>query len=191
MSDIPLPGWRSTAYLNCLLRKHKLLAFDSITETLSSDRIPCDLHCKSHDFNIPWHRTQSPHSVLWQDREAIAIYCWPPRSNQDTAFKLNWDVLLCDFTLNSITWKRFSDPHKCKNRAFHIMEKTRTAGKCTKIKNAFAKHAKPLVFIVKCANLWCFCCHWPLGCLKELSQIVLPHFGMLKNNDEVCLLKTK
>ena len=27
--------------------------------------------------------------------------------------------------------------------------------------------------------------------LKELSQIVLPHFRMLKNNDEVCLLQTK
>ena len=40
------------------------------------------------------------------------------------------------------------------NRSFHVVESTRTAMKCTKIKTARAKRAKLPFFIVKYANLW-------------------------------------
>ena len=39
------------------------------------------------------------------------------------------------------------------NRSFHVVESTRTAMKCTKIKTARAKRAKLPFFIVKYANL--------------------------------------
>ena len=43
------------------------------------------------------------------------------------------------------------------NRSFHVGERTRTSTKCQKMKNARAKRAKILFFIVKYANLWGFC----------------------------------
>ena len=39
------------------------------------------------------------------------------------------------------------------NKSFHVVDRTRTAAKCTKMKNARAKRAKLLIFIVKYANL--------------------------------------
>ena len=39
------------------------------------------------------------------------------------------------------------------NRSFHVVERTRTSLKCPKMKNARAKRAKVLFFIVKYANL--------------------------------------
>ena len=39
------------------------------------------------------------------------------------------------------------------NRLFHVVERTRTGVKCTKMKNARAKPAKLLFFIVKYGNL--------------------------------------
>ena len=51
------------------------------------------------------------------------------------------------------------------NRSFHVVERTRTSSKCQKIKNARAKRAKMLFFIVKYANLWGFCCRRRRGCL--------------------------
>ena len=39
------------------------------------------------------------------------------------------------------------------NRSFHVVESTRTAMKCTKVKTARAKRAKLPFFIVKYANL--------------------------------------
>ena len=44
------------------------------------------------------------------------------------------------------------------NRSFHVVETTRTSTKCQIKKNARAKRAKILFFIVKYANLWGFCC---------------------------------
>ena len=56
------------------------------------------------------------------------------------------------------------------NRSFHVVERTRTSSKCHKMKNARAKRAKMLFFIVKYANLWGFCC-WRRrrGCLSSLK----------------------
>ena len=54
------------------------------------------------------------------------------------------------------------------NRSFHVVERTRTSTKCQKMKNARAKRAKILFFIVKYANLWGFCCRRRRGCLSSL-----------------------
>ena len=52
------------------------------------------------------------------------------------------------------------------NKSFHVVERTRTSSKCQKMKNARAKCAKILFFIVKYANLSGFCCR--RGCLSSL-----------------------
>ena len=56
------------------------------------------------------------------------------------------------------------------NRSFHVVERTRKSSKCQKMKNARAKRAKILFFIVKYANLWgfIFCCRRRRGCLSSL-----------------------
>ena len=55
------------------------------------------------------------------------------------------------------------------NRSFDVVERTRTSPKCQKMKNARAKRAKILFFIVKYANLWGFCCRRRRGCLSSLK----------------------
>ena len=48
-----------------------------------------------------------------------------------------------------------SSGHVCtqlQNKSFHVVERTRTAAKCTKMKNARAKRAKVLFFAAKYAN---------------------------------------
>ena len=54
------------------------------------------------------------------------------------------------------------------NSSFHVVERTRTSTKCQNMKNARAKRAKMLFFIVKYANLWGFCCRRRRGCLSSL-----------------------
>ena len=55
------------------------------------------------------------------------------------------------------------------NRSFHVVERRRTSSKCQKMKNARAKRAKILLFIVKYANLWGFRCRRRRrGCLSSL-----------------------
>ena len=53
-------------------------------------------------------------------------------------------------------------------RPFHVVERTGTSTKCQKMKNARAKRAKMLFFIVKYANLRGFCCRRRRGCLSSL-----------------------
>ena len=57
------------------------------------------------------------------------------------------------------------------NRSFHVVERARTSSKCHKMKNARAKRAKTLFFIVKYANLWGFCCRRRRGCLSSLMRV--------------------
>ena len=57
------------------------------------------------------------------------------------------------------------------NRSFHVVERTGTSTKCQKMKNARAKRAKILSFIVKYANLWGFCCRRRRGCLSSLIRL--------------------
>ena len=71
--------------------------------------------------------------------------------------ELNWNqrlghektkLIICHHMLTSST--------QLQNRSFHVVERTRTSTECQKIKNARAKRAKILFFIVKYANLWGF-----------------------------------
>ena len=79
----------------------------------------------------------------------------------------------CVLTILELNWnKRFRDKKAKLNichhmltlstqpqsRSFHVVERTRTSSKCQNMKNARAKRAKILSFIVKYANLWGFCC---------------------------------
>ena len=64
-----------------------------------------------------------------------------------------------------LTWSR-----QRQNRSFHVVERTRTSSKCQKMKNARAKRAKILFFIVKYANLAGFCCRRRRGCLSSLKS---------------------
>ena len=69
---------------------------------------------------------------------------------------------LCHHMLTSST--------QLQNRSFHVVERTRTSAKCQKMKNARAKRAEILFFIVKYANLWAFCCRRRHG-LKSSENV--------------------
>ena len=86
-----------------------------------------------------------------------------------TILELNWNQRLrhkktklniFDHVLTSSTQPQ--------NSLFHVVERTRTSSKCQKMKNARAKRAKLLFFIVKYANLAGFCCRRRRGCLSSL-----------------------
>ena len=88
-----------------------------------------------------------------------------------TILELNWNQRLghkktklniCHYMLTSST--------QLQNRSFHVVERTRTSSKCQKMKNARAKRAKILFFIVKYANLSGFCCRRRRGCLSSLMS---------------------
>ena len=66
------------------------------------------------------------------------------------------------------------------NRSFHVVEKTRKYSKCQKMKNARAKLAKILFFIVKYANLWG--CRRRRGCL---SSVLTEARGNIKSGKEM------
>ena len=74
-----------------------------------------------------------------------------------TIVELNWNqrfghkktkLHICQHMLTSST--------QLQNKSFHVVERTKTASKCQKMKNARAKRAKILFFIVKYAKLWGF-----------------------------------
>ena len=88
-----------------------------------------------------------------------------------TILELNWNqrmghekakLNICHHMLTSST--------QLQNRSFHVVERTRTSSKCQKMKNARAKRAKILFFIVKYANLSSFCCRRRRGCLSSLIR---------------------
>ena len=59
---------------------------------------------------------------------------------------------------------------KLQIKSIHVADKTRTAAKCTKMKkkNARAKRAKMLSFIIKYAHLWRCCWRRRRGSLNSL-----------------------
>ena len=73
---------------------------------------------------------------------------------------------ICHHMLTSYT--------QLQNSSFHVVERTRTSTKCQNMKNARAKRAKMLFFIVKYANLWGFCCRRRRGCLSSLFLFLFP-----------------
>ena len=84
-------------------------------------------------------------------------YAWKFCSNYP---ELNWNQLSGHkkTKLNICHYNMLTSSTQLENRSFHVVERTRTSAKCQKMKNARAKRAKILFFIVKYANLWCFCC---------------------------------
>ena len=86
-----------------------------------------------------------------------------------TILELNWNQRLGQYkTKLSICYHMLTLSTQLQNRSFHVVERTRTSSKCQKLKNARAKRAKILFFIVKYANLWVFCCSCRRGCLSSL-----------------------
>ena len=86
-----------------------------------------------------------------------------------TILELNWNqrlghrktkLTICHHMLMSST--------QLQNRSFHVVERTRTSTKCQKMKNARAKRAKILFFIVNYANVWGICWRRRCGCLSSL-----------------------
>ena len=86
-----------------------------------------------------------------------------------TVLELNWNKCLGHKkTKLNICHHMLTSSTQLQNRSFHVVERTRTSSKCHKLKNARAKRAKILFFIVKYANLWGFCCRRRRGCLSSL-----------------------
>ena len=83
-----------------------------------------------------------------------------------TILELNWNQRLGHFlkTKLSICHHMLTSSTQLQKRSFHVVERTRTSSKCQKKKNARARSAKILFFIVKYANLWGFCCRRRRGC---------------------------
>ena len=74
-----------------------------------------------------------------------------------TLLELNWNQRLVH-KKTKINICHHMSSTQLQNRSFHGVERTRTSSKCQKMKNARAKRAQILFFIVKDANLWGFCC---------------------------------
>ena len=86
-----------------------------------------------------------------------------------TILELNWNQRLGHKkTKLKIGQHVLTSSTQLQNRSFHVVERTRRSSKCQKMKNARAKRAKILFFIVKYANLWGFCCRRRRGCLSSL-----------------------
>ena len=56
------------------------------------------------------------------------------------------------------------------SRSFYVVERMRKSAQCPQIKNARAKRAKQLFFIVKYANFCRSCCNRRRGCVKALAN---------------------
>ena len=107
-----------------------------------------------------------------------------------TILELNWNQRLghkrtklniCHHILTSST--------QLQNRSFHVVERTRTSTKCQKMKNARAKCAKLLFFIVNYADLWGFCCRRRRGCLSSLlseERRNLPSIRRIQHVLQIC-----
>jgi len=100
-----------------------------------------------------------------------------------TILEWNWNQRFWDNkTKLNICHHMLTSSTQLQNRSFHVLERTRTSSECQKMKNARAKRAKILFFIVKYANLWGFCCRRSRGCLSSLMPLI-PFFSII----DVCL----
>ena len=86
-----------------------------------------------------------------------------------TILELNWNLRWRHKTKLIICHHMLTSPSQLQNRSFHVVERARTSSKCQKMKNALAKRAEILFFIVKYANLWGFCCRRLRGCLSSVK----------------------
>ena len=86
-----------------------------------------------------------------------------------TILELNWNRSLGqDKIEHLLSYAHVTLSTQLQKRLFHVVERTTTSSKCQKMKNARAKHAKILFFIVQYANLCGFCCRRRLDCLSSL-----------------------
>ena len=89
-----------------------------------------------------------------------------------TIMELNWNQRMGNKkTKNNICHHMLTSSTQLQSRSFifHVVGRTRTSSKCQKMKNARAKRAKILFFIVKYANyLWGSCYLRRRGCLSFL-----------------------
>ena len=91
-----------------------------------------------------------------------------------TILELNWNQRLGHKkTKLNMCHRMLTSSRQLQNRSFHVVERTRTSSKCQKMKNARAKHAKILFFIVKYSNLSGFCCRRRRGCFSSLMKCPL------------------
>ena len=72
--------------------------------------------------------------------------------------------------------------HTTAKQVISRRRKNENVFKCQKMKNARAKRAKILFFIVKYANLWGFCCRRRRGCL---SSLVAPRHRQAGRQDSI------
>ena len=77
------------------------------------------------------------------------------------------------------------------NRSFHVVERTRTSAKCEKTKNARAKRAEQLFFVVKYANLWRSRYRRGRGCLNSLMIFLRRSFDLHKLESQFFFFQTK
>ena len=71
--------------------------------------------------------------------------------------ELNWNQHMGHKKIKlNICHRMLASSTQLQNRSFHVVERTRTSTKCQKMKNARAKRAKILFFIVKYAICWVF-----------------------------------
>ena len=86
-----------------------------------------------------------------------------------TILELNWNQRLGhEKTKLNIGHHILASSTQLQNKSSHVVERTRTSTKCQKMKNARAKRAKILFFVVKYANLWGFRFRCRRGCLSSL-----------------------
>ena len=93
-----------------------------------------------------------------------------------TILELSWNQRLGhDKTKLNICHHMLTSSTQLQNKAFHVVERTRTSSKCQKMKNARAKHAKILFFT-------CQICKF-LGFLLPSSALLLPIMNKRRTND--------
>ena len=116
-----------------------------------------------------------------------------------TILELNWNQrLVYKKTKLNVCHHMLTSSTQLQNRSFHVVESTRTSSKCQKMKDTRAKRAKILLFIVKYANLWGFCCRRRRGCLssvlipKRFQRVLMgvPIYQLTTNFSANCQLTT-
>ena len=100
--------------------------------------------------------------------------------------ELNWNRRLGHKTKLDIYHHMLKSSTQLQNMSFYVVERMRTSSKSQKMKNARAKRAKILFFIVRYANLWGFCCRCRRGCLSSFLRIDDGDSNNTKNNDIIC-----
>ena len=120
-----------------------------------------------------WRRKRERHLKMWPRVSAIIFQLFKLIMLEKcvlTILELNWNQRLGNNkTKLNICHHMLTSSTQLQNRSFHVVERTRTSSKCQKMKNARAKRAKILFFIVNYANLWGFCCRRRRGCLSSLT----------------------